>query len=142
MLSTRFLRLHNQPLSFTHLKELCNRSAEQPFFPLYSQVVSNAGSGKLVSSFLFLEALAEATVGSTGAYRACAYLIGFEHQWQCKWSLDAFSICFSIIDIPCMTYSLLIIYNFRGVGGEHLRTVGPPWSVLHTWLRALVFDWP
>ena len=49
-------------MSFTHLKELCNRSTEQPFFPLYSQVVSHAGSGKLVSSFLFLEALAEATV--------------------------------------------------------------------------------
>ena len=66
MLWVDFLRLQNQPLSFTHLKELCNRSTEQPFFPLYSQVTSHAGSGRLMSSFLVLEALVEAAVWHVG----------------------------------------------------------------------------
>ena len=52
MLTVEFLRLYNQPLSFTHLKDLCTRSAEQPFFTLYSQVTSHTGSGKLAFSFL------------------------------------------------------------------------------------------
>ena len=69
MLSARFLRLQNQPLSFTHLKELCNRSAEQPLFQMYYQVVSHAGSAKLPSSFLDLvfEALVEAMVSVGGS---------------------------------------------------------------------------
>ena len=66
MLWVDFLRLQNQPLSFTHLKELCNRSTKQPFFPLYSQVTSHAGSGRLMSSFLVLEALVEAAVWHVG----------------------------------------------------------------------------
>ena len=65
MLRTDFFRLQFEVVSFTHLKDLYTQRREQPFDRLYSQVMSHAGSAKLLFSFLILEALAEATVEST-----------------------------------------------------------------------------